>query len=115
MQVLAWILLVSVVHNLAMMIIDPLLTIRKNEKLQNKKALHGRYAAYTWLWRFVSVQVSGYLLHFVGGKESILDPGHIQALNITSWVIFPISVGVVIFGFIKASRLRKQEQAHQLG
>ena len=111
MQILAWIFFVLVnIYNL-LLLISPLAMVRNRENPQ---------LGWPVLWSFLRKISIGLMfsifLALVGGKDLLeLDWTTLSVLAIISWITLFGGLGIVIWSFIKASRLRKQEQAHRLG
>ena len=111
MQVLAWIFFVLVnIYNL-LMFIGPLVMVRNRKNPQL-----GWPVLWSFLRKFAIGLMFSTFLRLVGGKELLeLDWTTLSVLAVISWITFFGGLGIVIWSFIKASRLRKQERAHQLG
>jgi len=102
-SILFWLIIVHYV----MMVIAPLLQTVSGEQTPKM----GRRALSAWFGMLCGALLCSYWLEYMGGKEPFLPTMQAQTVYAYgSWATFFGGLGIVVWSFIKASRLRKQQR-----
>jgi len=105
MEIIAWILFAFRTLYYVMVFIGPLAKVTNR-----KKPELGGPVLLSWLKYIAFSFMFSYLLMLTGMKYTLLDMSILNFITVASWVLLAAGLTVVIWSFVKKSRLRKQQR-----